>query len=479
MEWNYKNNQFVNNNNYFHFSKNELYNNRDTYSLSDINLDFDICSNFSKQNFNFEEDLLPNNNINPSKYFSCQDEAKMDVTQTLFLTNKKHKLFHIRKVPKIDLKPLTIGMRMKIKKNKIKERLEKNKNVATTTDYLKDKHEKRKLYPLFRDSTNYTSFNNSISKINSNLNTEEKKLQMAIAKKTKTILQNRQSAQLSRERKLKELSDLKALTDQLKIENSLLQQKIEEMENELSSFKLNYENCTCYNKKQMISIKPPFNNLKEEIENKDILKNNQKLIPEVDATTKSPLQCNFNIGMLTSFLIVICIIGSLFWSSLFSMEEYLSSFSSLSRARMLVKSINLDFSNISAKSIDKEKNSFKHLVKIDFFRDLMASLYHPKESLKVCCKNNSYQRRKRRRLGICLKTEYETKNISNSRALPENVQISKDRITHNHQTNFREKAELQIFSDVIESKPVVKKIDYHHKDHIKKKRMNVDEKSFQ
>ena len=317
-------------------------------------------------------------------------------------------------------------MRMKLKKERIKMLLDKHRHKKSTsntedeTNY-KDNHSNN----LNTTSNNYKDLNisnntissmsilkeskesnkidnnniNNINNINNfnnfnNINTiSALESTNSKPKSSAFVLQNRLSAQLSRDRKKKEFETLKKYSEEMCEENKKLKNEIEKMENEMFLYKINNYCNRCGISKENINFQNNIpNNINDMMdENTSIIHNTEylttrqlqkKYSPEVSDLTvvaRGTTNSCFKFGLFTSFLIVVCIIGSFFWTSFFNFEE---SIATATKGRILVNSIDLD--NIPSGNKKAQENHVNFITnnisKKGFIENLMYSWYQPKES---------------------------------------------------------------------------------------------------
>lgn len=177
----------------------------------------ELSSQTTNQEFPDNESLINNN--------SCIIEMKRN------LNNCEGQYYYI------PLNQLSISERMKIKKEKAKQLLEKKTkrdsfcfSVNLTTH---DTHS-----PTNRESKSESNFQDS--SMSSNIHNETFSNNY-LSKKESKMLRNRVSAQRSRDRKKKEYDDLKVIAQKLMDENLKLKKQIEHRDNQISEIKHNMD----------------------------------------------------------------------------------------------------------------------------------------------------------------------------------------------------------------------------------------------
>ena len=195
--------------------------------------------------------------------------------------------------------------RMKIKKEKTKKLLE-NKTLRSKTDEESKENNMEKNDMIMNNNKNLES-NININNYNFNINNIDKSILSKLSKKEIKMWRNRLSAQRSRDRKKKELLDLKAITKSLLQENEKLRQGIKERDNKINQLM----NLLCPECKNKLNGKNDFNiSINTNI---DSLTNN-----ELNLQDKSQLTPSSIIGgkkklalLMTGLFTIFCVFGTL------------------------------------------------------------------------------------------------------------------------------------------------------------------------
>ena len=194
---------------------------------------------------------------------------------------------------------------MRIKKQKTKKLLENKTQRTTIKEESKENiSEKNEVSNNTLESNlGYNENINNTSNINSqNMNNLNPNFISKMSKKEIKMLRNRQSAQRSRDRKKKELFDLKTITKNLLQENEKLRNDIKERDNKIK-FLLNQ---LCPNCREKINK----NNLEINIENK-INQSNNLINDESQLTSSSIMAGKKKLALLmTGLFTIFCIFGS-------------------------------------------------------------------------------------------------------------------------------------------------------------------------
>ena len=195
--------------------------------------------------------------------------------------------------------------RMKIKKEKTKKLLE-NKTLRSKTDEESKENNMDKNDMIMNNNKNLES-NININNYNFNINNIDKSILSQLSKKEIKMWRNRLSAQRSRDRKKKELLDLKAITKSLLQENEKLRQGIKERDNKINQLM----NLLCPECKNRLNGKNDFNISINT--NMDSLTNN-----ELNLQDKSQLTPSSIIGgkkklalLMTGLFTIFCVFGTL------------------------------------------------------------------------------------------------------------------------------------------------------------------------
>ena len=195
--------------------------------------------------------------------------------------------------------------RMKIKKEKTKKLLE-NKTLRSKTDEESKENNMEKNDMMMNNNKNLES-NININNYNFNINNIDKSILSQLSKKEIKMWRNRLSAQRSRDRKKKELLDLKSITKSLLQENEKLRQGIKERDNKINQLM----NLLCPECKNRLNGKNHFNISINT--NMDSLTNN-----ELNLQDKSQLTPSSIIGgkkklalLMTGLFTIFCVFGTL------------------------------------------------------------------------------------------------------------------------------------------------------------------------
>ena len=195
--------------------------------------------------------------------------------------------------------------RMKIKKEKTKKLLE-NKTLRSKTDEESKENNMEKNNMIMNNNKNLES-NININNYNFNINNIDKSILSQLSKKEIKMWRNRLSAQRSRDRKKKELLDLKSITKSLLQENEKLRQGIKERDNKINQLM----NLLCPECKNRLNGKNDFNISINT--NMDSLTNN-----ELNLQDKSQLTPSSIIGgkkklalLMTGLFTIFCVFGTL------------------------------------------------------------------------------------------------------------------------------------------------------------------------
>ena len=195
--------------------------------------------------------------------------------------------------------------RMKIKKEKTKKLLE-NKTLRSKTDEESKENNMDKNDMIMNNNKNLES-NININNYNFNINNIDKSILSKLSKKEIKMWRNRLSAQRSRDRKKKELIDLKAITKSLLQENEKLRHGIKERDDKIKQ--LMYLLCPeCKNK---LNGNNDFNISINT--NLDSLTNNEMNIQEKSQLTPSSIiKGKKKLALLmTGLFTIFCVFGTL------------------------------------------------------------------------------------------------------------------------------------------------------------------------
>ena len=182
-----------------------------------------------------------------------------------------------------NLIPLPLNERMKLKKEKTKKLLENKKKRSTLEEESKSKE-------------------NIDNKEGNGINNLDKISLSKLSKKELKMLRNRLSAQRSRDRKKKELIDLKIITKNLLQENQKLRNGIKERDDKINQLM----NLLCPECKNKLNGKNQFEiSIKE---NNDTLNNNDKM----QLTSSSIIGGKKKLALLmTGLFTIFCVFGTL------------------------------------------------------------------------------------------------------------------------------------------------------------------------
>ena len=216
---------------------------------------------------------------------------------------------------------LPISDRMKIKREKTKMLLEKKtkrENFGYSGDLNNDLSD---IYPNQKDS-NYMGDNVTVKNIELNINDEFSPTDSChnlfginfnsskLTKKELKMLRNRISAQRSRDRKKKEMDDLKLISQNLYNENCYLKKEIEMKDREINHIK----------EKLKFICKNCDNLIKTNKENVSSMCLNNQNAPRRNYSLVDSSRRNFTntlkYSLMTGFLVVVCLIGTLTWQGI-------------------------------------------------------------------------------------------------------------------------------------------------------------------
>ena len=194
--------------------------------------------------------------------------------------------------------------RMKIKKEKTKKLLE-NKTLRSKTDEESKENNMEKNNWIINNKNQESNIN--INNYNFNINNIDKSILSKLSKKEIKMWRNRLSAQRSRDRKKKELLDLKAITKSLLQENEKLRHGIKERDDKIKQLM----SLLCPECKNKLNGNNDFNlSIKT---NLDSLSNNEMNIQDKSQLTPSSI-----IGgkkklalLMTGLFTIFCVFGTL------------------------------------------------------------------------------------------------------------------------------------------------------------------------
>ena len=195
--------------------------------------------------------------------------------------------------------------RMKIKKEKTKKLLE-NKTLRSKTDEESKENNSDKNILMMNNNKSQES-NININNYNFNINNIDKSILSKLSKKEIKMWRNRLSAQRSRDRKKKELIDLKAITKSLLQENEKLRHGIKERDDKIKQLM----NLLCPECKNKLNGNNDFNISINT--NLDSLTNNEMNIQEKSQLTPSSIiKGKKKLALLmTGLFTIFCVFGTL------------------------------------------------------------------------------------------------------------------------------------------------------------------------
>ena len=202
------------------------------------------------------------------------------------------------------LQNIPLKERMKIKKEKTKKLLE-NKTLRSKTDEESKENNMEKNNWIINNKNQESNIN--INNYNFNINNIDKSILSKLSKKEIKMWRNRLSAQRSRDRKKKELLDLKAITKSLLQENEKLRHGIKERDDTIKQLM----SLLCPECKNKLNGNNDFNlSIKT---NLDSLSNNEMNIQDKSQLTPSSI-----IGgkkklalLMTGLFTIFCVFGTL------------------------------------------------------------------------------------------------------------------------------------------------------------------------
>ena len=202
------------------------------------------------------------------------------------------------------LQNIPLKERMKIKKEKTKKLLE-NKTLRSKTDEESKENNMEKNNWIINNKNQESNIN--INNYNFNINNIDKSILSKLSKKEIKMWRNRLSAQRSRDRKKKELLDLKAITKSLLQENEKLRHGIKERDDKIKQLM----SLLCPECKNKLNGNNDFNlSIKT---NLDSLSNNEMNIQDKSQLTPSSI-----IGgkkklalLMTGLFTIFCVFGTL------------------------------------------------------------------------------------------------------------------------------------------------------------------------
>ena len=195
--------------------------------------------------------------------------------------------------------------RMKIKKEKTKKLLE-NKTLRSKTDEESKENNSDKNILMMNNNKSQES-NININNYNFNINNIDKSILSKLSKKEIKMWRNRLSAQRSRDRKKKELIDLKAITKSLLQENEKLRHGIKERDDKIKQLM----NLLCPECKNKLNGNNDFNisintNLESLTNNEMNIQEKSQLTPSSIIKGKKKLAL-----LMTGLFTIFCVFGTL------------------------------------------------------------------------------------------------------------------------------------------------------------------------
>jgi hypothetical protein len=219
----------------------------------------------------------------------------------------------------IPLQSLPLSERMKIKKEKAKMLLEKKRENNSSLNFLPKLFASQPTSNLNTSTStnpiNLSENTHSNTNTNSNSNNNSKQLNEEytndlnsshLSKKEIKMLRNRISAQRSRDRKKKEMDDLKLISQDLLNETYFLRKQLETKDKELREMKeklsIICDNCKKYVTKDKIAIGTTIR--------KDEIIGPAKTYNIVDSSSQR-IATNLKYSLMAGFLVVVCLLGTL------------------------------------------------------------------------------------------------------------------------------------------------------------------------
>ena len=229
------------------------------------------------------------------------------------------------------LQHLPISERMKIKREKTKMLLEKKtkrENFTCDINYEpngEEAHDRKGVESIADDSIIMN--NKNASKLNDELSNSVSCISPGnmnnniLSKRKFIMLRNRISAQRSRDRKKKEMDELKIISRNLFNENCYLKKEIEKKDRELTQFKDKLQNI-CKNCDNTLVIKSnEKENISSSLVNQPDQNTNNRLRYSLVDLSRRNLSNSYKYSLMTGFLVVVCLIGTLAWQSVSSMND--------------------------------------------------------------------------------------------------------------------------------------------------------------
>jgi hypothetical protein len=212
----------------------------------------------------------------------------------------------------IPVQSLPLSERMKIKKEKAKLLLEKKRENSSSLLFLPKLFSSQSACQK-ESNLNTSASTNQINFSENNKNLNEEYINdlnsSHLSKKEIKMLRNRISAQRSRDRKKKEMDDLKLISQDLLNETYFLRKQLENKDKELKEMKEKL-NKICNNCKNYVTNeKNPIGQIGATIR-KDEIKGPAKTYNLIDSSTQR-ISTNMKYSLMAGFMVVVCLIGTL------------------------------------------------------------------------------------------------------------------------------------------------------------------------
>ena len=276
-----------------------------TQNIVDNNLETPFINEGKSNNLFSDENNNENKDQNKRNLFKIQSFNKLDGESNQNCQKNKELINDENGDFINNYQNMPLKERMKIKKQKTKKLLENKTHRMNTQEESKENNiEKNSLSNNTQENISAsTSHNNSLNNNNLSFNYSlNPDMISKMNKKEIKMLRNRLSAQRSRDRKKKELSDLKAITKSLFQENEKLRNEIKERDSKINEL-INLLCPKCqekFKKNNMeITVKGDFEQINE-VEN-----NEMSLTPGKIIAGKKKLAL-----LMTGLFTIFCIFGS-------------------------------------------------------------------------------------------------------------------------------------------------------------------------
>ena len=443
------NNEFQNTNQKYDLMKSSY----NFQNLKNNNLDISLINDEKYNRFCINSNNNENKEQNKKNLFKIQSFSplnKEDNNQNI-LKNKEisnnENYEYINNYQNIPLKE-----RMKIKKQKTKKLLENKTHRMNTQEESKENNiEKNTLSNNSQENISSSASNNNSSSTINNLslnNTLNPSMISKLNKKEIKMLRNRLSAQRSRDRKKKELIDLKAITKSLFEENEKLRNEIKERDNKINEL-LNLLCPKCQgkikNNNMEITVKGNFDNIN------NIHNNEMQLTPSNIILGKKKLAL-----LMTGLFTIFCIFGSFMSTSDNSILRHLKEKNRLSNK---ANEFN-DEKRVNVPFLIEKDYSIRHKKEIEMYQKIQknnlknknlmipASVFQNNSEQIISNINNSFNNNQNQKLDIT----NENINKTNDNLKETNHDINKDKNKNFiEEKNDREKAD-----DVLKEKVKIK-----------------------